>query len=222
MMPSLSKIWWLWIPLAVMVLQIVIELTVPGHIIGDLHSERGPHEMGQFLLLLASVGVCVAALLHVNWREQKFLGLWFALAAICCVYVGGEEISWGQHILKWSTPDYWAAINDQQETNLHNVSSWFDQKPRLLLHLAIYVGGLLLPLLMWLKPKWVPERFAIIYPPWQLFVIALCVLVPKQVQDVGEMMHVHLFARVSEVQELYMFYFVLLYLVVIKARIKSG
>ena len=220
MTAPVSKIWWLGVPLIVMVLQIAIELTVPSHIIGDLHSERGPHEMGQFLLLLTSVGVCIAALVRINWQEQKFLGFWFSLAAFCCFYVGGEEISWGQHILKWSTPDYWATINDQQETNLHNVSSWFDQKPRLLLQIAIYSGGLLLPLLIWLKPKSVPERFAIIYPPWQLFVVALCVLVPKQIQDIGEMMNVHLFARVSEVQELYMFYFVLLYLIALKARIR--
>ena len=58
-------------------------------------------------------------------------------------------------------------------------------------------------------------------PPWQLFVVALCVLVPKQIQDIGEMMGAHIFARVSEVQEFYMFYFVLLYLIAIKARIKE-
>lgn len=66
------------------------------------------------------------------------------LVTIGCVYFAGEEISWGQHLLGWQTPEELKAINDQRETNLHNISSWLDQKPRFLLELFVLFGGVIL------------------------------------------------------------------------------
>jgi hypothetical protein len=36
---------------------------------------------------------------------------------------GMEEISWGQRIFGWETPMYLAKINEQKETNIHNIFS---------------------------------------------------------------------------------------------------
>lgn len=33
-----------------------------------------------------------------------------------------EEISYGQHVFHWQTPEYFSSINLQGETNLHNLS----------------------------------------------------------------------------------------------------
>jgi hypothetical protein len=33
----------------------------------------------------------------------------------------GEELSWGQRIFGWETPESYASINKQKETNLHNI-----------------------------------------------------------------------------------------------------
>jgi hypothetical protein len=57
-------------------------------------------------------------------------------------YMAGEEVSWGQWFFMWDTPDTFLEINDQHETNLHNVSSWMDQKPRLLLELWALFGAI--------------------------------------------------------------------------------
>ena len=73
---------------------------------------------------------------------------WFGLAALCCLYVAGEEISWGQHLFDWATPENWSEVNDQNETNIHNTSSWFDQKPRLVLLIGTVFGSLILPYLL--------------------------------------------------------------------------
>lgn len=42
---------------------------------------------------------------------------------LCCglIFLVGEEISWGQRIFGWSTEGVFAEINDQNETNLHNI-----------------------------------------------------------------------------------------------------
>ncbi len=42
-----------------------------------------------------------------------------ALAAFFLVF-GMEEVSWGQRITGWSTPDSWRELNHQNETNVHN------------------------------------------------------------------------------------------------------
>ena len=46
------------------------------------------------------------------------------------IYFLGEEISWGQHIFKWESSNFFISYNNQEETNLHNISNLFDQLPR--------------------------------------------------------------------------------------------
>ncbi len=45
----------------------------------------------------------------------------FCLLGIFCFMACGEEISWGQRILKLQTPEYLKKINRQDEINLHNI-----------------------------------------------------------------------------------------------------
>ncbi len=45
----------------------------------------------------------------------------YVIGGIAMAFAAGEEISWGQRIFGFSTPDFLADINDQQEFNLHNI-----------------------------------------------------------------------------------------------------
>lgn len=82
-----------------------------------LFVEDGPVEIAQVLLLgFAAALFCSVALRSAGSRR------WPA----ACLAVGsalwlGEEISWGQRIFGWSTPEGWEKVNLQQETNLHNL-----------------------------------------------------------------------------------------------------
>ena len=49
----------------------------------------------------------------------------YILVGIALVFIAGEEISWGQRIIGYATPDYLLDINDQEEFNVHNISSGF-------------------------------------------------------------------------------------------------
>lgn len=218
-MNYLSKIWWLYVPLAVMALQIPMEILLPKDVLTLLHSEQGPHEFVEFLILVAAFFIAVATLRRIDWTNQKWLGVWVSIAAVCCFYVAGEEVSWGQKFVQWSTPEFWAHFNDQNETNLHNTSSWFDQKPRIILLIGVIGGGLLLPLLRRYKAAWLPKKFEIIYPPDILWVTAFITLTVEAGDKLSEALGVPVFARGSEVVELYLFYFVLLYLIVLRRRI---
>jgi len=219
-MDRLSKIWWLWIPIAVMALQVPMEMFLSRPVLALLHSEQGPHESLEFIILVIAFGFAIVTLRRIDWKKDKWLGVWVALAAVCCFYVAGEEVSWGQKFVNWATPEFWAHINDQNETNLHNTSSWLDQKPRLVLLIGVVTGGLIIPLLRKFKPQWVPQKFEIIYPPQVLGFTAFIVLAVELIDKIDKSLKdVILFERASEVEELYLFYFVLLYLVILRRRV---
>jgi len=215
-----SKITWLYVPILFIFIQAWIELSFSSMVLAHMHSEEGVHETFQAIILAIALGYAFACISKINWKTQRLLGGWCALAALCCIYVLGEEISWGQHILEWSTPEYWQALNDQNETNLHNTSSWFDQKPRLLLLIGIVTGGLIIPALKKYKPSLLPEKFNIIYPPATLGITAALTVTVHLLGKVDDALkNITIFERSSEVVEIYMFYFVMLYLVSLYRRI---
>ena len=67
---------------------------------------------------------------------RSFLCLRLALAVLCLLLFL-EEISWGQRIFDWDTPEEISTLNAQQETNLHNMFVGYNQLIRLVIALAI-------------------------------------------------------------------------------------
>ena len=85
------------------------------------------------LVLIPGILAGLLALFRYSGHPTpRFMILWILSWSLACIYFAGEEASWGQWYFNWKTPDFMAGINDQGETNLHNMSSWLDQKPRTL------------------------------------------------------------------------------------------
>lgn len=217
---SQSKFVLLWLPLLLLAAQLIAEKLVTGPMHDRLLTENGPVETLQFILLVWAFAVAGLLLAELRFKPPVYVSVWALLAVLGCFYVGGEEVSWGQHFLNWDTPSYWAAINDQEETNLHNTSAWFDQKPRLLLEIGVIVGGLLLPLYQRCGKKPLPAWLAALTPPGRFWLIALLVLVIKIADKFGGASGIYLFHRASEVIEFYLYYFILLYLMDLRVRFK--
>lgn len=79
--------------------------------------DYGLSEFGIVFALFATT----AMLGWLAFRERSW-GRWaFVLAGFAAFLIAGEELSWGQWIFHWSTPEPIAAVNLQQETNLHNL-----------------------------------------------------------------------------------------------------
>lgn len=77
----------------------------------------GLSEFGVVFALCAST----AMLAWLAVRERSW-GRWALLGAgLAAFVIAGEELSWGQWIFHWSTPEPIAAVNLQEETNLHNL-----------------------------------------------------------------------------------------------------
>ena len=69
----------------------------------------------QFWSIVVAFAVSVRLAVS-RWRYRWF----FVLLALSCFYVAMEEISWGQRIVEFSSPEFFRTNNLQGETNIHN------------------------------------------------------------------------------------------------------
>jgi hypothetical protein len=218
---SFLPVWlWLYFPLVLLLLQTAGEIFLSQNLLLSLHAENSVHEFVQFGLLFASFMMLVMIFFKMDRSASPWLAAWIVLATLSCLYVAGEEISWGQWLFQWQTPAEWAAVNEQNETNLHNTSRLLNHIPRYILMAGVAVGGLIIPALTLLKPSILPARFSVIYPPPVLGVTALCLLVVALGHKLAKTyFDIRLFERASEVEEIFMFFFVFLYVLVMRSRI---
>ncbi|MDX1519329.1 MAG: hypothetical protein R3318_04345, partial [Gammaproteobacteria bacterium] len=131
---------------------------------------------------------------------------------------------WGQHLFFWETPESLRGINDQNETNLHNISSWFDQKPRMLLELWVLIGGVILPIGRLLnKTEYETGSGRYWFWPETLClpsaVIAVLIKMPERIKDLFGLEPFRYELRWSEVQEFYFALFLCLYLCSVYVRL---
>ncbi len=217
----LSRFWWLWLPVAVVLALFAWPQAFPASYSAWVGGERGALELLHVLIPLASLVLAGRMLVLARVRRQPLLWTWLALAALGSLYIAGEEASWGQHYLGWETPEGWQGFNDQNETNLHNTSSWLDQKPRTLLELGVIVGGIAIPLAALGWPAIRRSRLAIILPPLLCLPSAAIAEIVRMSERALSVLApgTKLFERASEVQELYFYLFILLYLIVLRRRL---
>lgn len=83
-----------------------------------LLSEDGVVEsLSAGFFFMSSIGLVILAFVNRDtWRWQVFL-----FAGLVMAFVAGEEISWGQRIFGFETPDLFETANYQGEANLHNL-----------------------------------------------------------------------------------------------------
>jgi hypothetical protein len=220
----MSAWWWLWLPLSVLIALGVLDSSLSGLGKTWLYSETGPLEGLQIFLLLASVVMAALILGMQRVRRNLWIFLWVTISGLGALYTAGEEASWGQHFFNWATPEAWQEVNDQRETNLHNTSSWLDQKPRTLLELGVIVGGIVLPLLALGYPALRRWHYAVLLPPLICLPTALLAEATRLTERAVEAVfgNTFLFSRASEVQELFFYFFLLLYLVVLRRRLTEA
>ena len=194
-----------------------------------VEGEHGAIENLTALFLLPTILLGILLLTHRDKFPRPYIAIWFLLHGLGALYFAGEEISWGQHFFGWATPEAVDALNDQGETNLHNMTSWLDQKPRLLLVFWAVIGGLILPLLHRLnylaiggRDDW---RYWIIPPAacMPAAIIVMLVRLPEEIAYAFDRVVLFPFdVRSSEVQELYLALFLSVYLISVYRRAKAA
>lgn len=124
--------------------------------------ENGPYEVATaVILLVGSIGLAWRGFKLPSSPWQVRLGC-LGMALLC--FVGaGEEISWGQHWLKFQPGEFFQTHSYQKETNLHNLMN-----PVLfstIINVVLYLGFILFPLIHWAFPK---NPFSRLLQRWQL------------------------------------------------------
>jgi hypothetical protein len=188
--------------------------------------ELGFMEQAQLLTLIIALAVAIRLVAMPQVKGRPWLRAWLVLAVIGCLYTTVEEASYGQHIIGWSTPEGWRAINQQHETNLHNVDNWFDMKPRLLLELAAIFGGIIAPIVMYFRPSLKRRPAALILPTVVCLPSALLAELSKFAERIVERLGFEdpeplLGFRGNEVQESFFYLFVLFYLLDLGWKIRT-
>jgi hypothetical protein len=87
----------------------------------QLVAEDGFTESSTAIALLLVTVICVSRILKLRQsRSLIFLGM-TGFIGFVGLFGAGEEISWGQRIFNWETPEYFLKHNKQEETGLHNL-----------------------------------------------------------------------------------------------------
>ena len=184
-----------------------------------LKGEDGIVEIATFVFLVIAIGFNISSLTITRRLElSAFLKSWLLLLIVGATYFALEEISYGQHMFGWDTADSWKELNDQDETNLHNVHSLFDQVPRALLTLGILVGGIVLPLYRHFRDIRLDEsnRFYWQWPTLDCITIGLLVILIRPIQ----MVHDSDVISTGESKEMFFALFILLYGVSLYSSLK--
>jgi hypothetical protein len=104
-------------------------LAIDGEMLDQLSWEDGLIEnLGSLFFLAATIGFVAVFLIetqsgHISAALGKRRAMAFGLLAVLMFICFGEEISWGQRIFDWRTPEAISELNAQNETNIHNI--WF-------------------------------------------------------------------------------------------------
>ncbi|WP_198246465.1 tetratricopeptide repeat protein [methane-oxidizing endosymbiont of Gigantopelta aegis] len=129
-------------------------------------------EWGQAFFFLATfIFSTLNAINSATGRYRWF----FMLLALASFYTFMEEISWGQRLLGYDTPEFFAKHSYQDEANLHNlltgpVESWTKTALTYLITLGLIGYGVIFPIA--LKMQWKPAlwlaQLGVVAPPLAL------------------------------------------------------
>ncbi len=211
------------------VFNVVTGMYAPAFYERFMMDETGFIENAQAFFLLVALVINLKMLGEMRGKSHPTLmRAWLVTTAVGIFLVLGEEISWGQHYAGWDAFGWFVHKNDQLETNLHNTSSWLDQKPRMVLVTGVLLAGVILP---WLErargrvltklPVWFKPTFA----DFPLALMVILAQAPKQINKLG-IPGVHFDIpnlRFSEMQELVIYIYFVAYLMTLwKNHIKKA
>lgn len=216
----------LWFPPLLVLIVIPAKVISPDFYRDWIIGEIGLVELATPLAAIVGAVFGVMLLKRLLPTRDWLIIAWVTTVTLACIYFAGEELSWGQQLFHWLTPEAIGKLNDQDETNLHNMSSWFDQKPRALLELWVVIGGILIPVREWTRgsPYAKGGLFYWFWPTMDVLptaVMAELIRAPQRFKQLFGITELAVEIRWSEPQEYYFALFLALYLASLYVRSKA-
>ncbi len=92
------------------------------HVVLNVTAKEGMTKEDGFFEWLTFWYALVAALIWA-WLSIRYRLVPFLLPFAFFLFFAMEEISWGQRLFEWETPEFIGSVNYQNETNIHNIFS---------------------------------------------------------------------------------------------------
>jgi hypothetical protein len=108
------------LPVLALAAYLIARLIVPIGSQKFLYAENGPVELGT-AICFASASVGAIALSRKRVGTPSLVAVHFRVFAVACAFVSLEEISYGQQIFQWASPQWFRDNNHHGQTNLHNL-----------------------------------------------------------------------------------------------------
>lgn len=110
------------LPIAALIFSEIWQVTGPERYARIFH-EDGPAEVTQAIFYLASSLLAAVISTRLKSLSYRRLSLLYAFFAAITALFAMEEISWGQRLMGFDSPEYFVENNMQREVNLHNLDS---------------------------------------------------------------------------------------------------
>lgn len=137
------------LPAAVVALYFATWWMTPEFFRRFVASEQGLVELGTAILFATSSYLAARLSLSRAVDLSTIYRVLYGLFAVATLFVALEEVSYGQHLFGWRSPEFFQEHNLQGEVNLHNMlSSKPSKRLHLLADLGTASGFVLLPLLL--------------------------------------------------------------------------
>jgi hypothetical protein len=152
-------------PLLFIVLMITAKLLTPSFY-RTLIAENNLVELATCLAYLLASAAAMSLAVDLWRQSHPIFSLMYSVLSAGLFVIAMEEISWGQHLIKNSSPDFFQKYNRQGETNFHNI----DIFP---LHAAFIIVGLYGAFSRMILPRSFKEQSTklveLLTPPYYLF-----------------------------------------------------
>ncbi|MCB2193226.1 MAG: hypothetical protein KQI62_16760 [Deltaproteobacteria bacterium] len=158
-------------PLVLALLMVGCRFLAPGFY-HELVQEDGLLEYTQFFCYAAAGGLCLYASPRL-WGQAPAAHFWTVLLlGLGLLVVAGEEISWGERLLGYDLPQWFAENNFQHEVSLHNLKAVQGKISFLYVATGLALGlgwSLWRRPAAWLRlgPAW-RSLLELVVPPWNL------------------------------------------------------
>ncbi|HYD49064.1 MAG TPA: hypothetical protein VEB21_11985 [Terriglobales bacterium] len=168
-----ASLWLAGAPLLVVGLYLAVFPLAPDLFARWLQGELGMIELATALLFLTA-SISAIRLARLEATLPRYCRVLYGLFGMLALFVALEEISYGQHLAGWISPEFFQRHNQQSETNLHNL---LGSKPGKRLTRIADVGSLLgliaLPLGLVLLHRYTGRSFA-----WERYLVPGLALAP--------------------------------------------
>ena len=220
-----------------------LSLYCKTYILTNMWNENGLVEILQFLFLLLAICYLIYIVKVYKGKLNQTINIFLIINICGLLYFAGEEVSWGQHFFNWNSPEIFRELNNQKETNLHNISNLFDQLPRTLVMIWCSISVIFV---LFLKNFYLLNNkfYEIVIPNRKLLIISILLLIfliPDIIVDKFDLHSGYVtsegidipeakfwdlislnFIRLSELHEYIFSFYFLLYSMMLKENIKKN